>query len=351
MSSDLLFQLRNAHAFDHVPMRHNLGVYHVPFDELLETGTYEKFLRSSAERAERTAIVGVSGSGKSSLIEHALGPAVPKVAPIPVPVSAEPADVVTNVQSVASLIIQTLVRNSKLKESDRSRALESASPKRLVSPPKNRLDVNLSFPWMVPNVRVEIIRQAHPDLLIDRSAQETLEVVEQLLNIIKNDDLTPILVFDDTDKWFRSPGKSTDHYELALNFFDDVLPEFCQLSAGIVVALHSNYVANESVKESLQSSIGNRLEIPILPSAEALGKVIRSRIIAHLSPEKPSEAPELIDFLEKSALEGLFELHQGRFEGSLRKVICVVHTALVHACDDRYEKLTPELIDLAANTW
>ncbi len=351
MSSDLLFQLRKAHAFDHVPMRHDLGVYHVPFDELLETGTYEKFLRSSAERAERTAIIGVSGSGKSSLIEHTLGPAVPKVAPIPVPVSAEPADVVTNVQSVASRLIQTLVRNSDLKESDRSRALESASSKRLVSSPKNRLDVSFGFSWMGPSMRAEVRRQAPSDLLIDRSADETLEVVVQLLTSIINDDLTPILIFDDTDKWFRSPGSDTDYYKLALNFFDDVLPVFCELPAGIVVALHSNYVANESVKESLPSSIGNRLEIPILPSAEALGKVIRSRIIAHLSPEEPSEVPELIDFLEESALERLFELHQGRFKGSLREVIRVVHTALAQACDDRYEKLTPELIDLAANTW
>ena len=31
MSIELLIRLQEAHAFDHAPLRHDLGVYHVPF--------------------------------------------------------------------------------------------------------------------------------------------------------------------------------------------------------------------------------------------------------------------------------------------------------------------------------
>ena len=274
-----------------------------------------------------------------------MGPDVPNLAPIFVPVSVEPNEVVATVQSTASLIIKVLVDNMQLAERERSRALESATPKRLVKQPS---DLSLSFSWMGATLRADIKRQTLPELLINRTAEETLEVVEQLLTIIQKDEITPILVFDDTDSWFRSHDPKYGRQEMAGHFFGKVLPNLCQLSAGIIVAVHSDYAAEKQTKEYLQRSIENYLEVPILSSAEALGKVIRSRIIAHLSPEKPSEAPPLTDFLETSALNRLYELHQERFRGSLRDVIRVIHAAVTHACNDRYKKLTPELIDLAA---
>ena len=278
-----------------------------------------------------------------------MGPTVPNLAPIFVPVSSEPDEVIATVQSVARLIIQVLVGNVQLAEHERSRALEGSTPKRLIT--KWDIDASFSLSWMVPTVRANIKRQASPELLIDRTAEETLEVVEQLLTIIQKDETTPILVFDDTDRWFRSHDAKYGRQKMADNFFGNVLPILCQLSAGIVVAVHSDYAAENPTKEYLHRSIENYLEVPILSSADALGKVIRSRLIAHLSPEKPLEAPPLTDFLETSALNRLSELHQERFRGSLRKVIRVVHAAVAHACDNRYEKLTPELIDLAADAW
>ena len=349
MSLVLLQQLQEDHAFNPSPVRHNLGVYHVPFDELMPAKLHEKFLRSSATRSERTVVVGVSGSGKSSLIGHTLGPVVPNLAPIFVPVSSEPDEVIATVQSAARLIIQVLVDNVQLAERERSRALEGSTPKRLIT--KWDIDASFGLSWMVPTVRANIKRQTSPELLINRTAEETLAVVEQLLVTIQKDGTTPILIFDDTDRWFQSHDTEHGRQEMASHFFGKVLPNLCQLSAGIIVAVHSDYAADKQTKEYLQRSIENYLEVPILSSAAALGKIIRSRVISHLSPEKPSEAPPLTDFLETSALSRLYELHQERFKGSLRDVIRVVHTAVAHACDNRYEKLTPELIDLAADAW
>lgn len=78
------------------------------------------------------AVVGRSGSGKSSLIEHVLSPTAEGIAPIRIPVFGEPSEIVTNVQAVGGLIIQTLVDNADLADQERAQALEAVSSRRIV---------------------------------------------------------------------------------------------------------------------------------------------------------------------------------------------------------------------------
>lgn len=143
MSNQVLLDLQAAHAFDAAPLRHDLGIYHVPFGELTDVDSPEDRLRGVADRGERTVVVGRPGSGKSSLIEHVLGPTAERVAPILVPVSGEPSDLAGNVQGVAGLIIQTIVDHSHLPERDRTSALKSAASTRSIQPSTrtNRLTV------------------------------------------------------------------------------------------------------------------------------------------------------------------------------------------------------------------
>lgn len=125
MSIELLLDLQEAHAFDHAPLRRDLGAYHVPFHKLIPGEIPEEMLAGAHHRR--------SGSGKSSLIEYTLGPAKPGIAPIAVPIFAEPYNIVTKVQSVAGLIIQTLADRAELSEQLRLKALEGASIERRVS--------------------------------------------------------------------------------------------------------------------------------------------------------------------------------------------------------------------------
>lgn len=292
-------------------------------------------------------VVGQSGSGKSSLIEHILGPLTPGIAPIAVPIFAEPYDFVTNVQAVASLIIQTLADRAGLGDQERADALEGASPKRTI-PRRTRITgLSMGGGWMGAHLQVEVKRQVPSPTDLPRTAQATLEVLEQLLVAIQEDGYTPVLVFDDTDRWFRTVG-AISHHDLALAFFGTVLPEFRQLSTGMVVAAHNTYMKNPAVADQLRSTVEIPINIPTLPSADALGQVIRSRIVAHTCPGDPASSPPLTDVIQAAAVNRLQELYSAEFRFSLRDVIRTVHVAVTEACNGGYDTLTPELVSQAA---
>ncbi len=348
MSLELLLDLRSEHAFDASPLRHDLGVYHVPFEELAPDAAPERLLAGATRRGERVAVVGRSGSGKSSLIEHVLGPAAVGVAPIALPVFGEPATVVRSVQAVAGLLIQTLADHAALDEAEAKAAVEAAGPHRAVLRAGRIAGLTVAGGWMGAELRAEVRRQAPPGLDLPRTAQATLEVVDNLLRAISSDDLMPILVFDDTDRWFRTVGGTVDHRDLALAFFGTVLPELRQRPAGIVIAAHETYLATEALADHLRQSIELRIDIPALPGPDALGRVLHSRVLAHTSPDEPAAAPPLSEVLDSAALAHLYRLYVEDFDFALRDVLRTVHVAVTEACDGGFDLVTRELVDRAA---
>lgn len=62
-----LTQLRERYVFESSPQRLTLGELHVPFDELVGDTRTETRLEGALRRNEPTAIIGASGSGKSSM--------------------------------------------------------------------------------------------------------------------------------------------------------------------------------------------------------------------------------------------------------------------------------------------
>ena len=60
--------LADRYAFESSPTRRDLGALHVPFDELTRNGHTEARLDAAVRRREPVALIGASGSGKSSVI-------------------------------------------------------------------------------------------------------------------------------------------------------------------------------------------------------------------------------------------------------------------------------------------
>jgi hypothetical protein len=66
VSRELILALRRDAVLDPTPLPEDLAALHVPFDQMLGDVRVEHALREAAAAAERIAVVGAMGAGKSS---------------------------------------------------------------------------------------------------------------------------------------------------------------------------------------------------------------------------------------------------------------------------------------------
>jgi hypothetical protein len=348
MSVDLLLALQDAHAFDPYPIRDDLGVYHVPFSRLARHGRVEQTLGDGCRRFERIAVVGDSGTGKSSLTASVLGPLAEGVAPVVVPVAIEPDETVSEPRRmfahIAAVIARVAADAAALSPARREEALARLTSQRPVGRVEGR-SLRLAGGWMGATVSAELTKQAGPGQSIARSAAETLEVVEQMLTTVHNEGLVPVLVFDDTDRWLSGlfPGQEA----LPRSFFGRVLPALAGLRCSIVVAVHRRYLMDDVLRADVERTLETLIELPLLRDPDAVGQVPESRVHAH----RPDPLVTLGDVVSGDAVRRLFELYQTGLRGDLRGVLRTAHVALTEACDSGAELITTSLIDAAYAAW
>lgn len=351
MSLELLFRLQREHAFDPAPVREDLGVYHVPFADLVGDSHPERALLDACLRFERVALVGDSGTGKSSMVASVLGPLTGGVAPIVVPVARESFDVVREPRAMFAHLVSVVTAHAReaavLSEEDREKALARVTAHRPLGRTPAR-SARVSVGWMGAALAGELVRQAPQEQSLARSATETLEVVHQMVELVRAESLVPVLVFDDTDRWlsgsaFREPER------LVASFFGRVLHELADLRCALVVAVHRRYLDDQGTRRDVRRTLETRIEVPPLTSAVAIGKVLGSRVRAH-APRR-GRGPGVDDALSAAAVERLFAHYSGGLRSELRGVLRTAHTALAAACDSRAEVITPELVDDAVAAW
>lgn len=350
MSADVLTALQMAHAFDPFPVREDLGLYHVPFSELVGSTRIESTLLDACRRFERIAIVGDSGTGKSSLTASVLGPLAEGVAPVLVPVVVEPSDTVTDPGSmfahIAAVIARFAADAMTISDQQRDEALSRLTAQR----PVGRVgahNLRLGAGWMGASVSADLSRQAGPAQSIGRSASEMLEVVHQMLATIHNDGLTPVLVFDDTDRWL-SGSAFADHEALARSFFGRVLAALAELHCALVVAVHRRYLHDATVHAAIARTLETRIEVPTVTNPSAIAAVVGSRVRAHLPSDPPADLNQV---MTDTAVTHLFDLYRSGLRGELRGVLRTAHVALADACDVGADVITDRLVDAAFAAW
>src|SRR5262245_38571306 len=348
MSAELLLALQDAHAFDPFPMRDDLGVYHVPFRRLAGDSRVEQALGDGCRRVERIAIVGDSGTGKSSLVANVLGPLAGGVAPIVVPVAIEPNATVTEPRSmfahIAAVIVRVAAEAAALSPSEREAALARLTAQRPVGRGHGR-SFRLGGGWMGATVSAELAKQAGPPQGIARSAAETLEVVGQMLATIEHEGLVPVLVFDDTDRWLS--GSFRGHDDLPRSFFGRVLPALAGLRCAVVVAVHRRYLNDPTLRADIERTLETMIELPALRDPAAVAAVLESRVRAH----RVDDTDSLSDVITTNAIDRLYALYRTGLRGELRGVLRTSHVALADACDSGAEVITASLIDSAFAAW
>ncbi len=327
MTIAVLEQLRAAHAFDPAPRRVDLAAYHVPSRELGAERDLEARLAQTARDHNRVMIVGPSGCGKTSLIEFVFAPDAEGVAPIPVRLSPEPDEVVTSVQRVAEHVIRTIRDQADLSQRGEGRA------------DRRTTKVALHASWMGFGLGGELSRQLEAGSPArTASTAATLEQLEQLLRIIAADGYVPVVIFDDTDRWF-----SRAQLGPAERFFATVLPEIRELPCSLVVTAHDAYVDDERIVAHMRRNLEERIDIPRLGDRRGLEAVIGSRVTNHVG-----DLP-LDDVIAPDAIAELWDRYTARPEHNLRDMFRGLHVALTEACDDQLPRIPPGLI--TAGDW
>jgi Cdc6-like AAA superfamily ATPase len=335
MIAESLDVLRSEHVFDPSPRRVDLGVYHVPFDDLTGTTDTEARFSRGVRVPERLVVVGRSGSGKSSLIAHCLGPLEEGVAPIRLAVSDVPEDVMTEPKLFATHLVRTIAnaaaKMSALSQEEREEALRDVTVVENVGRRERTRSFGISFPWLLSGAEASTqLKSAAEDALSVRAADEILERAADLLEMIAAQGLLPIVIVDDSDRWLQGDGLP-DTRHICAGFFGPVLRMLVELPSGLVVAAHNQYVEMPEYRQS-DGFLETRITLPALPNEDAIMRLIAKRVSMHVDVE-------LDAVIDPECGQPLDEYYRGGAALNLRRLLFILHTALESACEDGAERV------------
>lgn len=345
MSRELILALRREAAFDPTPLPQDLAALHVPFDRLLGEPRVERALAEAARAADRIAVVGSMGGGKSSVLAHTLTHGN-GFAALPISVAPEHDETVTEPGAFAQHAVRVVstwaAEVEMLSEEDRDKLLRAVSDTQALASRSRQTHAafTVQLPWLVKGeLARDIRRELETGAELRRSAAEHLEALKRLTRLIRAVELEPVLVVDDSDRWLRHGEPRRD---LVAGFFGRVVRELAELQIGFAVAVHEHYLELDEYRETTPGVLSARVDVPKLTEPEQLAAIIAHRIRAF------GESGELLD---EGALARLWEFYEGDGGHSLRVTLQMVHTAVAEAALAEYGYVAAGLIEAAIAAW
>lgn len=296
---------------------------HRPFDTLFDdaAGGYEQRFLSAVLRGERVALIGASGSGKSSMTEYVLNrPEVEGVAALRVRIGMQTDVLMSDPAMFPRLLVSTV---AKQLEDDKAMQKVDRQVRGGVSRRPVKVSLGGGIPWMKGDLAVELGGVVAEPL----QGEEVLDRAVYILELIKARGLMPTLVLDDTDQWIRRPGIGNDLEPRIASFFGPTLRMIVDhLPAACVIAVHTEYIGTPHY-ERAQEFLDARITLPTLSNKRMLGAIITKR--ARVASGEPGVRTD--DVIEGEGLRRLFEHYEEK--QSVRRELSVLHDALVRACD------------------
>lgn len=348
MSFTQLRRLDLGRAFNPAPRLHELHTVFVPFDSLTGERTVEHAARVALTHHRRVALMGTTGSGKSSVIGHVLAEAGEEILGLRVPVSLEEPEVAVEPEAFLAHLLRH-VREEVLDARPDSRPVVD---KALPSPGRETTrtySAEAGFAGLKGGLSYAV-KQA----LEEQVATQTraVEAVGELLAIIEDHGVVPVIVLDDTDKWVPTP-LAPQNAQLRGQFFTRILRLLAeQIDATILLAVHPSYVDDEAF-QSARGFLERVIELPTLPDVDAARRLVTRRVAMGL--EVAEEGLDLRQVLTDEALDLLFEYYEP--STNIRQgLLTPLNGALIQALDADAEVIDAvhvraELADLDGAAW
>ncbi|MDQ3530767.1 MAG: hypothetical protein M3456_00025 [Actinomycetota bacterium] len=347
MSYEQLLELDARRAFEATHRFEDLALFHVPFDELTGAASTEAVLTRMAGREGRVAIVGGSGSGKSSIIASVLGPFADElpehVVPLRIPVAGEPDETVTQPKAFVRHLIATITRWASpdmFSQAEREELERGASQQRRRAGVETTRRFHIGAPaWFADAGFALEVKSTGED--IERAAS-TVDVVAEsrrMIDLFRAHGRVPLFVIDDSDHWLRIP--ELDRSPLANAFFTkNVRTLATELACGFVIAVHDDYLDYPGYIET-ESHFSTVIHVPWFETGHAagpIGKILQHRMDVH---EVAASVEEVFDADAVTGLEWHYFTGAG---GSLRDVLQVADRSVQHACSDAEQRVTKQLV-------
>jgi Cdc6-like AAA superfamily ATPase len=346
MNNQILTRLLDLHAFDGSPLHVDMAAFHVPFDDHARTGTESSVLRA-ARSAERIGVRGPIGCGKTSVLRYTLDDPNGTIAPIWVSVAFDDDQVVLDVRRFAAHLIQSIVRDAQragaLTLRDRDAILAAAAARRPLPGAERRVGAKLAAKfWLASGELAGDVTSTLEGVDLQRPAEEVLENVNRALEAIGLAGRQPVIVVDDSDSFTRRQGSRSTRDQLVGAFFGRVLRALTELQAGVIVAVHDEYLQMESFERARREhgALERLLAVPPVVSGQ-LDRILDRR--THLAASAPANGA-----LTSAATEALAQLNRGRAGRNLRTTIGIAHAALVAAVDRGAELIDEQDVARAA---
>jgi hypothetical protein len=348
MTAEFLRHIIQAHVLNPTPVGDEMTAYYVPFDELFGRSLAEQPLRAAVEAGRRVGVVGPSGIGKSSLIDWVLAAPEDAFAAIRVPVAVERDETVTDPISFAQHVIRTVSKyalDAELIDREERHGILQGSSNRVARLAGERTTSRRGSGgvWFLSGELGREVRSFTDTVDQERSGAEILEALKYVIALLSDRGLRPIFVIDDSDSWLRIDGVK-DRSALVNGFFDRVLRMLAELPAGLVVAVHNDYLSMPGYRQA-EGFLETFIEVPTLAEPRMLSEMLTKRVSA------VDDAAAAVDVFTDPAVDQLFGYYGGAASRSLRKTVQAAQTAVQMAAEEEAAVVEEPFVERAISDW